>query len=135
MKLNSFLKTNLVIKKRWRDLYGEIVGGNTGLVFLPTGGYSIFDASAILNLYFLMDSPRCLGSTWEIDRILRQADQTADVDRRHRLLAKAQKIISEEAFWVPLYYGNSVSAMKKDLNFQTSYDEIDRYFDASWFRE
>ena len=129
------IKTNLVIKKRWRDLYGEIVGGNTGLVFLPTGGYSIFDASAILNLYFLMDSPRCLGSTWEIDRILRQADQTADVDRRHRLLAKAQKIISEEAFWVPLYYGNSVSAMKKDLNFQTSYDEIDRYFDASWFRE
>ena len=129
------IKTNLVIKKRWRDLYREIAGGNTGLVFLPTGGYSIFDASAVLNLYFLMDSPRCLGSNWEIDRILRQADQTADVDHRHRLLAKAQKIISEEAFWVPLYYGNSISAMKKDLNFQTSYDEIDRYFDAFWFRE
>jgi peptide/nickel transport system substrate-binding protein len=129
------INANLVIKKRWRDLYGEIVGGNSPLIFLPTGGYSIFDASAVLNLYFLMDSPRCLGSNWEIDRILRQADQTTDVDRRRRLLAKAQKIISEEAFWVPLYYGNSIAAMKNDLNFQTSYDEIDRYFNAFWSRE
>ena len=129
------IRTHLVIKKRWLDLYGEIVGGNAPLTFLPTGGYSIFDASAVLNLYFLKDSPRCLGSNLEIDRILRQADQTTDVDRRNRLLAKAQKIISEEAFWVPLYYGNSIAAMKKDLNFQTSYDEIDRYFNAFWFRE
>ncbi len=129
------IKTNLVIKKRWRDLYGEIVGGNAPLIFLPTGGYSIFDAGAVLNLYFLMNSPRCLGSTWEVDRILKQADQTTDVGHRHGLLARAQKIISEEAFWVPLYYGNSIAAMNKDLNFNTSYDEIDRYFNAFWSRE
>ena len=50
-------------------------------------------------------------------------------------LRKPKKIISEEAFWVPLYYGNSIAAMKKGLNFQTNYDEIDRYFDAFWFLE
>jgi peptide/nickel transport system substrate-binding protein len=129
------IKTNLVIKKRWRDLYGEILADNTPLIFLPTGGYSIFDASAVLNLYFRMDSPRCLGTNPEIDRLLRQADQTTDPEHRHALLAKVQKIISEEAFWVPLYYGNSIAAMQKDLNFQTSYDEIDRYFTASWPRK
>lgn len=126
------IKTNLVIRKRWPDLYGEILAGSTPLIFLPTGGYSIFDASAVLNLYFRMDSPRCLGTNPEIDRLLRQADDTTDAERRHGFLAKAQKIITEEAFWVPLYYGNSIAAMQKDLNFQTSYDEIDRYFNAYW---
>jgi hypothetical protein len=40
------------------------------LIFLPTGGYSIFDVSALLNLYFLMNSPRYLGSNSEIDLLL-----------------------------------------------------------------
>lgn len=126
------ISTRLVIRKRWRDLYRELVGGKTPLIFLPTGGYSIFDASAIMNLYFRLDSPRCLGSDPVIDRLLKEADQTSDTEHRRRLLAEAQAIIAKEAYWVPLYYGNSIAAMQKGLDFQTSYDEIDRYFTASW---
>ncbi len=126
------IKANLIIKRRWRDLYGEIVAGRTPLIFLRTGGYSIFDASAIMNLYFLQKSPRCLGSNKAVNALLKQADAATDPERRRSLLAEAQRLISEEAFWVPLYYGNAVAAMNKDLNFETSYDEIDRYFNASW---
>jgi len=37
-----------------------------------------------------------------------------------------------EAFWAPLYYGNSVMAMRKELDYQPYYDEVDRYYLASW---
>jgi ABC-type transport system substrate-binding protein len=83
------IKANLVIRKHWCDLFRKILSSKTPLIFLPTGGYFIFDVSALLNLYFLMSSPRCLGSNTEIDRLLRQADETADTDLRRQLLTEA----------------------------------------------
>lgn len=114
------IEANLVIRKRWCDLYRDIVAGKTPLIFLLTGGYSIPDANAVFNLYFLMNSPRCLGSNSEIDSLLRRADHTADAMHRPKFLTKKTKIITGEDFWVPLSYGNSIATMNRDLEFQTS---------------
>jgi peptide/nickel transport system substrate-binding protein len=55
-----------------------------------------------------------------------------DPGKRKELYSKAQKIIADEAYWVPLYNAKVISAMSKNLNFKPSYDEIDRYFTAAY---
>ena len=126
------ITTNLKFRDKWRDLYYEIVSGNTPLFFIASGGYSIFDAASVMNLYFPMSSPRCFGSNRQINRLLTQADNTIDTTERKQLLSEAQKIIAGEAFWVPLFYGNYLAVMNKKLDFKQSRDEIDRYFNVSW---
>jgi peptide/nickel transport system substrate-binding protein len=117
---------------RWPELVKSLAVGEVPLALLTSGSFSIFDAAALLNLYFKPDLPRCYGSHERLGRLLDEADQTVDRAKRKQYLSEAQKIIAEQAFWVPLYYGNAISAMNKDLNFDPPYDEIDRYFTASW---
>lgn len=117
---------------RWDLLFTKLKAGELPLALVTWGSYSIFDASAILNPYFLEGDPLCQGTSAEIDRALREAEKCGIEERRKMLLSKAQKAIAEEALWAPLYYGNSIAAMREDLKFQPFYDEIDRFFQASW---
>ena len=122
---------------RWMEgrvdqLIEKFRNGETPFAFFTWGSYSIFDASAILNPWFLQDEPLCHGTTPEIDLLLRKSDRCVSEEERKRLLSLAQQIIAEEAFWAPLYYGNSVAAMRAALDFQPSQDEVDRYFLATW---
>jgi len=122
---------------RWMEgrvdrLIEKIRNGETPFAFFTWGSYSIFDASAILHPWFLQDEPLCHGTTPEIDRLLRRSDRSGSEKERKRLLSRAQQLIAEEAFWAPLYYGNSVAAMRSALDFRPSYDEVDRYFLATW---
>jgi peptide/nickel transport system substrate-binding protein len=116
----------------WSEFYKKFLRGQLPLAFLTWGSYSIFDASAILNPFFMNNAPGCYGTTPEIDRILKEANNTLDQENRKAYFSKAQKIIAEEAFWAPLCTTRPLSIMKKNLVFQPSYDEIDRYFTATW---
>ena len=117
---------------KWDQLYQKFLNGKIPLVFLTWGSYSIFDAGAVLNPFFMADSNACYGTTPEINRLLEQANASPEPEEREKLLSKAQKRISEEAFWVPICSVEVISAMHKDLQFQPALDEIDRYFLASW---
>ncbi len=117
---------------RWDQLYKEFLSGKIPLAFLSWGSYSIFDASALLNQFFMADSRACYGTTPEIDRLLKQAMISGNPGERAKLLSLAQKRIAEEAFWVPICSVRVICAMDKDLQFQPAVDEIDRYFLASW---
>jgi peptide/nickel transport system substrate-binding protein len=117
---------------RWDQLYQQFLNGKIPLAFLTWGSYSIFDASALLNHFFMTDSNACYGTTPEINRLLEQANGSPEPEEREKLLSKAQKRISEEAFWVPICFVKVICAMHKDLQFQPAMDEIDRYFLASW---
>jgi len=119
---------------QWDILFEKLRAGELPMALVTWGSYSIFDASAILNPYFMLDDPFCQGSTHEIDRILRDADRCRSTSRRKALLSEAEKRIADEAFWAPLYYGNSIAAMRADLDFRPSFDEVDRYFLAEWKR-
>ena len=119
---------------QWDLLFEKLRAGRLPMALITWGSYSIFDASAILNPFFMLDDPFCQGSTPEIDRLLSEADCCTSSSKRKELLSEAQKLIAEEAFWVPLYTGNSVAAMRSDLDFSPAYDEVDRYFMARWKR-
>ncbi len=117
---------------QWPRFYEKFLQGELPMAFLTWGSYSIFDASAILNPFFMKDGPGCYGTTAEISDLLAEAGQTLDQNRRRELFSKAQKIIADQAFWVPLCTCHALSIMNRNLHFQPSYDEIDRYFSASW---
>lgn len=117
---------------KWHDFYRKFLDGETPLAFMTWGSYSIFDAAAILNPFFIKDAPGCYGTTPELNAMLQEAQRIPDPGRRRELLSKAQKIIAAEALWAPLCTAQAISVMQKSLNFQPSYDEIDRYFTASW---
>ncbi|MCF8061794.1 MAG: hypothetical protein K9M82_04690 [Deltaproteobacteria bacterium] len=117
---------------RWDRLFEKLRKGEIPLAFITHGSYSIFDASAILNHLFLEEGPLCQGTTPEIIELLQEADRCESGEGRRDLLSRAQKLIAFEAFWAPLYYGHSVAAVRKKLDYRPYYDEIDRYFLAEW---
>ena len=117
--------------RRWDDFYRKFLRGEMPLALMTWGSYSIFDAAAILNPFFLEDAPGCYGTTPEVTAMLAQAQQIPAPERR-MLFSEVQKIIAAEAFWVPLCATRAISFMKRSLNFQPSSDEVDRYFTASW---
>lgn len=123
------IRTNLKwIDGRWDRLFDKLQNGEVPMAFITWGSYSIFDAGAVLNLFFIEESALCNGTTPEINRLLREANLTESDDQRKNILSQAQQLIGIEAFWAPLYYGNSVAAMRKDLDFRPYYDEMDRFF-------
>jgi len=114
------------------EFYKMLQKGEVPLGFITWGSYSIHDASAILNPFFQEGGVYCQGTTPEIDRALSMANRSADDEERKALLSRAQKLICENAFWVPLYVGNSVAAMNKDLVYSVPSDEVDRFFLVEW---
>ena len=119
---------------KWDELYRRLKAGDVGMAFINWGSYSVFDASAILNPFFVLGNPLCYGSTSRLSEALETADHISDQMRRRALFSTAQKIIADEAYWVPLYYGKAVAAMHRDLDYAPSYDGISRFFTASWLR-
>ena len=117
---------------KWDRLYAKFLNGEIPLAFLTWGSYSIFDASALLNHFFIEGSRACYGTTPEINRLLEQAKGSRELGDRRSRLSRAQKRISEEAFWVPICSVEVICAMNKTLQFKPSLDEIDRYFLAAW---
>ncbi len=117
---------------RWNQFYQKFLRGEMPLAFLTWGSYSIFDAAAILNPFFIQDAPGCYGTTPEVSSMLKKANQIPDQEKRREIFSRAQKAIAAEAFWAPLCTTQAISMMNSALNFQPSHDEIDRYFTASW---
>ena len=117
---------------KWDQFYKKFMNGEIPLAFMTWGSYSIFDGSALLNHFFMADSPACYGTTPEINRLLKKAMFSAKPEVRKKLFSKVQKRIADEAFWVPICAVEVICAMDKDLLFQPAADEIDRYYLAVW---
>jgi len=117
---------------RWNQLYQKFLRGDLPLSFMTWGSYSIFDAGAILNPFFIIGAPGCYGTTPQVSNMLKEASGTLVQEKRREIFSEAQKVIADEAFWAPLCTARSITIMNSDLKFQPSCDEIDRYFTASW---
>ncbi len=117
---------------RWDRMFERLREGRLPMAFITWGSYSIFDASAILNHLFLEEGSLCQGTTPEIIQLLQEADRCPVEAERKTLLSRAQQLIAREAFWAPLYYGHSVAATRKELDYRPYHDEMDRYFLARW---
>ena len=106
--------------------------GELPMFFGSWGSSSIYDASAILDIFFASDGTYNYNESESLDQTLQEALQTVDVDERLSLYTSAIEEITEEAYWAPLYAGRVIAGVSNELEWQPSNDEIERYYLAEW---
>lgn len=127
------IRTNL----KWYGGQYDVVSkkeaaGETPLFFGSWGSSSIYDASAIMNIFFEKGKSLALVANDQLTTDLEKALETVDTTKRKALYDDAIHIVTSQAYWVPLYSGTVLAGVSNDLNWTPSSDEIERYFLASW---
>jgi peptide/nickel transport system substrate-binding protein len=112
---------------------GQLRAGKMeGAVLQSWGFNSVFDADALYYIFFRRGEPYDYGTTDELSGLIEEARSTIDPRRRQDLYARAQRLIAEQAFWVPMYGQHTIEAVSKKLDYEASPDEILRAFAATW---
>ena len=106
--------------------------GELPAFFGSWGSSSIYDASAIMNIFFDSDESFAYSDSETLDAALRDALRTVDAGKRRELYAAAIHEITDQAYWVPLYAGRVLAGVSNDLEWTPSSDEIERYYLAEW---
>jgi peptide/nickel transport system substrate-binding protein len=96
------------------------------------GSNSIFDADAILYIYFHSSSLRSYASTPEMDGWLTEARSTLDESRRKALYSQVQKFVLDQAFILPIYARNTIEGVSKNLVYEPASDEFMYLNRAHW---
>jgi len=111
-----------------RDLVWE---GKTPINHMTWGSNSIPDASASTGHFFSggRDDP---AKDQEVVDWLAQAGTTTDTAEREDLYKKALSKISGELYWLPMFTYAKYYVYSNDLDFQTTSDEIPRFYAAKW---
>ena len=111
-----------------RDLVWE---GTTPINHMTWGSYSIPDVSAITSHFFTggRDDP---AKDQQVMDWLAEGDSSIDPAVREAAYKKALARISGEAYWLPMFTYAKYYAFSNDLNFQTTSDEIPRFYNTSW---
>ncbi|MDR3474422.1 MAG: ABC transporter substrate-binding protein [Devosia sp.] len=95
------------------------------------GSYSVNDASAVLPQYFgggAFDYAR----DPDLEKLVEQGGSTVDPDQRRKAYSAAISMITEKAYWLPLYTYTTTYGYSKQLNFKPYPDELPRFFLSSW---
>jgi peptide/nickel transport system substrate-binding protein len=103
-----------------------------GLVLQSWGNNSVFDADALYYIFFRRGQPYDYGTTDEISSLIEEARSTLDVRKRREFYSQVQRMIAEQAFWVPMYGQYTIEAVSSKLNYEAAPDEILRVFAATW---
>jgi peptide/nickel transport system substrate-binding protein len=107
-------------------------GKMEGTVLASWGFGSVFDADALYYIFFKRGEVYDYGTTDELSGLIEEARSTTDVAKRRELYARAQRIVAEQAFWVPMYAQYAIEAVSSRLNYEAAADEILRVFSATW---
>jgi peptide/nickel transport system substrate-binding protein len=107
-------------------------GKMEGTVLASWGFGSVFDADALYYIFFKKGEVYDYGTTDELSGLIEEARSTIDAAKRRDLYARAQRIIAEQAFWVPMYAQYAIEAVSSKLNYEAAADEILRVFSATW---
>jgi peptide/nickel transport system substrate-binding protein len=126
-----------VVLKDYRIQSGALTeirrGGKVdALASLHWGTTTVLDADQQLYPWFHSSAPDSYGNNPEVDALLDGARQTLDTTKRQELYSQAQKIIMEQAWWLPLYYKYQIDALDKDLVYEVPADEMLRLPDIRW---
>jgi peptide/nickel transport system substrate-binding protein len=128
------------IKANVRDFRGTgsalndlVTAGKTkDLSYGSWGSNSIFDADAILYIYFHSSSLRSYANTPEMDAWLTEARSTLDEARRKVLYGQVQKFVMDQAYVLPVYARNTIEGISKNLVYTPSSDEFMYLNQSSW---
>ena len=95
------------------------------------GSYSINDVSAILPQYF-DGSAHDYARDPELIALIKQGSATTDPDQRRKAYSAAIKMITERAYWMPMYTYTITYGLSRQLNFKPYPDELPRFYLSSW---
>ncbi len=90
------------------------------------------DTAAIARVHFSDTSDRNMSGDAEVTKLVLDAEQTMDQQKRKELYAKALKIITDQAYWVPMFSYSQNYLVNPDLEFPLEPDGLPRLYEASW---
>lgn len=90
------------------------------------------DTAAIARVHFSKTSDRNMSGDDQVSNLILAAEQTMDQAKRKKLYAKALKIITDKAYWVPMFSYAQNYLVNPDLNFPLEPDGLPRLYEASW---
>ena len=103
-----------------------------GLQYYSWGSNSIFDADAIMYALAYSKEPLSYTKDDALDKLLDEGRTQIDPKKRQEAYAKAQKLMHEKFYWIPINVQYTIEGVNKKLNYDASSDEMMRVYSASW---
>jgi peptide/nickel transport system substrate-binding protein len=107
-------------------------GKITGIGNFTWGSYNIFDADAIMYIWFHESSSNTYTGDPELSQWLEDARNSVDPEYRKKLYRKAQKRVIEQVYWLPMFGIKRFYGIHKDLDLKAGLDEVPRFQFARW---
>lgn len=108
----------------WRE-------GKVGMWYGDWGSQSLADSSASIGNMF--DGSSNDGARDDkVIALAKEAASVMDPEERKAKYAEAIRIITEQAYWVPMHTIVMGYAYTNTLDFEPTLDELPRFYDASW---
>lgn len=107
------------------------LAGQNPLELGSWGSYSVNDASAILPNFFTFTGNDYTRDA-EVKKLVEAGSATVDPDQRRKAYSAAIKLITEHAYWMPMFTYTVTYGFSKQLNFKPYPDELPRFFLSSW---
>ena len=96
------------------------------------GSYSVNDVSAIFPVMFGAGALDNYSKDPELEKLVADGGATSDPETRKKAYSAAIKIMTEKAYWMPLFTYVNTYAFVKALEFKTFPDELPRFYYAKW---
>jgi peptide/nickel transport system substrate-binding protein len=112
------------IQKAWR--------GEAPLYHASWGSYSINDVSAVFPVMFGKDANDNYSRDPELEKLVADGGVSNDKATRMKAYSAAVKMMTEKAYWMPLFTYVNAYAYNKGLDFKTYPDELPRFYWAKW---
>ena len=96
------------------------------------GSYSINDVSAIFPVMYGAGALDNYSRDPELEKLVAEGGSTSDPAVRKKAYSAAIKLMTEKAYWLPLFTYVNTYAFAKALDFKTYADELPRFYLAKW---
>jgi peptide/nickel transport system substrate-binding protein len=110
----------------------QVQAGKTPINVGSWGSYSINDVSAIFPVMYGAGALDNYSKDPELEKLVAEGGAANDAAARKKAYSAAIKIMTEKAYWLPLFTYVNAYAFAKDLDFKTYPDELPRFYFAKW---
>jgi len=116
---------------QYATLRDKVRKGEAPLSFMTWGSGSILDAANSTG-YFFGKGPDDTTQDPRVVELIKKAAAETDAAKRLALYDDVHKLITQNAYWLPLWSYAYFYAMTDELQFQATPDEIPHMYRASW---
>jgi peptide/nickel transport system substrate-binding protein len=103
-----------------------------GLSLLVWGNGTSFDADAMYYPLFHSGQAHAYNTSPEFDKLLDEGRATIDPEKRKAIYGALQKLLLDQAVWVPLYGQYVIEGVNRQLDYEASSDELMHLSSATW---